>query len=430
MCKRINMDNKLLQILNNREVKLPKLSAEIFFRVALSLKSLSTHPKYYYHFNKKEMKHKQVVLISDHASRDTFYYTLHGYNMANPNVVMGFQNIFIKGLFKPFLDSGVIVKSLYEADLKAIKQMFDVVKMGGSLCLFPEGVQSTSGSTHPMNPSTIKFLKKLSLDVVLCKSYGTYLSRPRYSRSTRKGPIEIHYEVLFTKDELKNLSIDELYKKYLERFKYNDFTWNKERKYKYIGKESNATGITKILYYCPKCGHEFTLEEKENSVVCKTCGNEIKIDEGYNLIPVNASTMPYTTIDEWFKAQRKLVQKEIAQDNFQITYDVYSVDLYYDKLRKDQYYIDGEGSITINKEGIRFVGTKKDEKVDILFELINTPSFLFTPGKENDIYYHGTYFCFRPKIDNLKVVKYMLYVEELHNRIDEAWGKVSRDVYE
>ena len=424
------MNNRLLEIIANREVKLPKTGAMIFFRVLLFIKSLIAHPKYYYHFNKKEMKGRQVVLLSDHASRDTFYYTISGYNFVNPNVVIGYQNIFKRGLFKPFLDSGVIIKNLYEADLKAIKQMFDVVKMGGSLCLFPEGIQSTSGSTHPMNPSTIKFLKKLDIDVVLCKSFGTYLSRPRYSSSTRKGPIEIHYELLFTKNELKEKSVDDLYDKYLERFKYNDFKWNEIHHYRYKGKESNACGITKIIYYCPKCGSEFTLEEKGNHIKCSRCGNEVIIDDYYDIIKVDDALMPYKDIDEWYKAQRKLVQEEVKDEAFEVKYDVYSIDLYYDRLRKNQYYIDGEGIIIINKEGIRFNGTKKGEKVDILFELSNTPSFTFTPGKENDIYYHGQYYSFRPKNNNLKVVKYMLYVEEMHNMIDEAWNKVSRDVYD
>lgn len=423
------MEGKLLTTIENRKVNIPKFFISKTMRTLLSIKSRHMKTKYYYDFDKREMRKKQVILISDHASRDTFFYTLCGYKFVNPNIVMGFQNLFKKYLFSLFLKSGVILKNLYEPDIRATKEMFDVVKKGGSICLFPEGIQSTSGSTHPMNPSTIKFIKKLGLDVVLANSYGSYLSRPRYTNQTKKGRIEIHYSILFTKKELKEKSVDELYQKYLERFKYNDFTWNEEHHYKYIGKEPNFKGITKILYYCPKCHSEFTLTEKENSFVCSKCQNEATLDEYYNLIPINGSFIPYKNIDEWYKEQRKIVKEEVKDPNFSITYDCYSVDLHYDKLYKDQYYIDGEGSITINHDGIRFKGVRKGKEVEYFFELINLPSFAFTPGLENDLYYHGVYYCFRPKTDNLKTVKYMLCVEEMHNLIDEAWRKVSEDVY-
>ncbi len=424
------MENKLLKYIDDRKITVPKKTTARFFRVILSLKSKTMKPKYVYHFDKLKWKDKQIILLSDHASRDTFYYTLNGYKLVNPNVVVGYQNIFNRFFFKPMLKSGAILKSLYEADIKATKQMFDVVKKGGSICLFPEGIQSASGSTHPMNPSTIKFIKKLGLDVVLCKSYGTYLSRPRYSKTTRKGEIEIHYEVLFTKEDLLNMSVDELYDKFIDRFRYNDFKWNKEHQYKYIGKESNACGIEKILYYCPKCGKEFTLASVDDKIICSSCLNTIKVDEAYNLIPINDSINPFETIDDWFKYQRKLVRREITDPNFIVSYDAELVDLHYDKFYKDQYYVVGEGKVTINHEGIRYVGTKNNENVNLFFELINTPSFVFTPGKENDLYYHSNYYSFRPKENKLKVVKYMMYVEEMHNLIDDAWAKVSKDVYD
>ena len=424
------MENKLSVIIENRKVQIPKFFISKTMRTLLFIKSISMKAKYYYHFDKKEMKKRQVIILSDHASRHTFYYTLYGYKFVNPNVVMGYHNIFQKYLFKILLKSGVILKSLYETDVKAIKEMFDVVKKGGSLCLFPEGIQSTSGSTHPMNPSTIKFIKKLGIDVVLANSFGSYLSRPRFTKETKKGRIEIHYSILFTKEELQEKSVDELYNKFIDRFKYNDFTWNEKQKNSYIGKHPNHHGITNILYRCPKCGSEFTLEETPNSFKCSKCQNEIVVDKYYNLVPVNNSIIPFRNIDEWYKDQRKRIKEEIKNPNFMVSYDVYSLDLYRDKIRNNQYYIDGEGQITINHDGIYFNGKKKGEDVQLFFEIISTPSFGFTAGIENDLYYHGQYYCFRPKSNNLKVVKYMLYVEELHNLIDDNWKKVSEDVYD
>ena len=59
-----------------------------------------------------------------------------------------------------------IPKLLYQPDTSCTRKMLKVIKSGGSLALFPEGIQSISGSTHPINPATCKFIKKAGLPVV------------------------------------------------------------------------------------------------------------------------------------------------------------------------------------------------------------------------------------------------------------------------
>ena len=425
------MGKDLLEVLNNRVVTLPTKSTEILLRTILGLKVLfSPKAKYYYHDDFKPLKMKPVILIGDHASRDNFYYVLHGWRYTRPNVVVGYQNIFIKGLFKIMLRAQVILKSLYEADLSAMRNMMKVISMGGSLCFFPEGIQSTSGSTHPMNPATLKFLKKMKTPVVLCKSYGSYLVRPRYKNELSKGHHEYHYHLLFTKEELEEKSVEELYDKYLKMFSYNDLTWNQSHHYKYKGKTSTINGLDKIIYHCPKCHSEFTMEINNNSMRCKACGNEITMDSEYQIKAINGSYLPYKTIDEWYKDQRRMVRDELMKGDLNITYDAYLVDIYTKKLKSDPYYVVGEGTVNITKEKITYTGTRNGEDVKYEYSISATPSFPFTPGKDNDLYFNNKYNCFRPKKDNIKVVKYMLYVEEAHNLIDPVWDKASRDVYD
>ena len=425
------MGKDLLEYINNRKVTLPTKSISFVLRVILKAKTMfSPKAKYVYHDDFKQFKNKPLILIGDHCSRDNFYYMIYGWKFTNPNVVVGYQNVFVKGLFKILLKAQVILKSLYETDLNAVRNMMSVIKEGGTICLFPEGIQSTSGSTHPMNPATLKFLKKMKVPVILCKSYGSYLLRPRYKNEVSKGHHEYHYQILFTPEELEQLSVEELYDKYLKEFSYNDLIWNETHHYKYKGKTPTINGLEKIIYRCPKCLSEFQMEIKDSRMKCKCCGNEIEMDDEYQIHPVGDSYLPYRNIDEWFKDQRKEVVKELKEGDINITYECDLIDIYTKKLKSDPYYIAGHGFMTIKKDGLKYVGTRNGEEVEYNYNIASTPSFPFTPGKDNDLYFANKYNGFRPVKDNIKVVKYMLYVEEAHNLVDPAWNKASRDVYD
>ncbi len=419
------------EILNERKIALPKKSANDMIRFLISLITMGDDVSFHYAFDKKAMKGKQVILLADHSSKDTYKYAIKGYPFVRPNVVIGYQNIFLPGLFKLLLKGGVIPKQLYQADKKSVADMLKVLKMGGSLCIFPEGIQSSSGSTHPLFTGTAKLIKKAGVPVVLCKSYGAYLVKPRYKKTANKGHQEYHYEIVFTEEDIKAMTAEEIYEKLLERFKFNDFEWNKVARNKYKGKkEPLAKGLEYLLYRCPKCQSEFTMTTVGEELTCKHCGNTLVLNEYYDLLPkTEEDVMPYTSIDDWYKHQRKAVQEEVKAP-FCYEYECVAYDLHDDKICKETFYPCGEGKITLTNEGLRYKGTRHGEEVDLTFDIKGLTSYIFTPNQENDFYYENTYYCFRPKTETEKVVKYMLLVEEAHRLVDAPWDKVSADAYE
>ena len=121
-------------------------------------------------------------------------------------------------------------------------------KKGASFLLFPEGIESTDGTTQPLHPATARLIKKLAMDTVLCKSHGSFLYGPKFDTSKRKGRLEFNFEILFRKEEFENMTEEEIYSRLLEKFRYNDFEWNKEKQYKYKGKFPLAHKIDNLLY--------------------------------------------------------------------------------------------------------------------------------------------------------------------------------------
>ena len=154
--------------------------------------------KFYYDYDPKSLKGQPTILLSSHASRLEFIYTLYGFKRKDINMVCGFQNIFQKNLYKLFLKIGVISKYLYQPDFLCVKNMLKILKNNGAIGLFPEGIQSTSGTTHPINPATASFIKRSKANIVVCSTKGAYLATNRYSKDRKKGFIGVNYSLLFT----------------------------------------------------------------------------------------------------------------------------------------------------------------------------------------------------------------------------------------
>jgi|GEM_PF-2584554 len=428
---------------DEREIAKPNRFVYWIFMLYARLVALQLHPKFFYHFDKEELKGKQIILLSDHSYYDAPLFALSGLSSVKMNIVMGYQDLFQIFLFPFFLKMGIIAKRQYVTDIRAVRQMMQVIRMGGSLCFFPEGVHSTTGSNHPINPSTVDLLKTFGVTVVLCKNYGGQCSQPFYKKPiVTKGHQELHYEILFTPEELKEKSCDALYAKLMRRIRYRDFQWAAEHGYTYRRRgETNAYGADNLVYLCPKCGSKYTLNVAEDEIQCTACGNRIRMDDSFALHPVNEeSVSPYRNIDDWHKAQRRQMREEVKDPNFSLSYECDLCDLYYDTLRWNQVHEVGEGKVTIDHAGIHYCGTRNGENVSYDFDIKLLPSFLYyrkfaylyciDEHTFNIISYHNELFFFRPKKDRKKMVQYVLAVEELHNLIDPVWDKCSRDAYD
>lgn len=396
------------------------------FRLILRFAAAGKKARYVYRFDKKAMKGRQVLILSDHASTDSYIFTVLGYPFVRPNVVMGYQNILQKGVFRILLKVGVIPKKLFIPDVSTVRSILRLKKQGASILLFPEGIQSMDGSTMPTNPAAMQLVKKLGLDVVLVKSFGGYLNRPRFDSSYRHGPLEISYELLFSKEDLEKMTEDELYGRYLERFLYNDFLENEKRGFAYRGKHENAYGLDRILFICPKCGREFTLKVEGDSVVC-SCGSRVSVDGTYALHPSDPA-FPYKRIDEWFRSQREAVRRIVAREGFSISYPAEYLTLDYEVLGSDRCVKLGEGTVTIDRERFLYEGTKNGSAVSIAVPIAGMPSAPFVSGTANEFFYGNEYFRFVPKEDPKLSVKILLIIEELHNLSDPVWKKYSEDV--
>ena len=304
--------------------------------------------------------------------------------------------------------------------------MLAVLNRGGNLALFPEGIQSLSGSTHPINPATCKFLKRSGATIVVCKSEGAYLCQNRFSKDIKKGKIDVYYDIVFTPEELQNLTEDQIYDKLIKNFSYNEFKLNKVRHERYVGKLPNADGLDKIIYKCPHCQKEFSFEVVGDTMTCKDCGYAISVDEYYDLHVKSNHKLYFDNIDDWFKWQRKTVQQKMGDNFTPLTQTGALYKLRTDKLKKPpkNRILIKKGKITLDKE---FLTVDDGEKLKLSTKSIYSLTFSLSGFLE--FYHENEYYEIELDGDTRQLVLWTLYSEEIHNLIDSRWAKASNDVY-
>ncbi len=425
------MENQdLKKRLINRKIKKPNKFLMTLVMAILGFLCKKYKVKFNYDYDKGSIEEHPVILLSSHASRLEFIYTVYGFGRKDINIVCGYQNIMKRGFYNLFVKLGVISKYLFQPDLFCVKSMFSVLHRNGTLGLFPEGIQSVSGSTHPINPATAQFIKRSRANVVVCTTRGAYLATNRYSSDRKKGFIGVNYSLVFTPEMLDELSEDEIYRRLLRKISYNDFEFNKTARNKYIGKRTNADGITKILYKCPGCKSEYNLNVDHDILKCAKCGFSVRINEYYDLVDIKGGTSP-TDIDEWFKWQRICVSEEIKDDGFELSLNGSLCTLKLDKLRKAprNRKLLSTGKAVLTNRGLSFIGTLNGESSDFEFDAKSVYSLTFSTKGFLEFYYHNEYYMIIPDNTDKCLIKWTLASEEIHNLYDERWAIACRDVY-
>ena len=376
-----------------------------------------------------QMQKSQILVLAQHRSRMDYIYVYAGLKHTRYNAMCGYQNVFQPIIYTLFKHLGVIAKMLYQPDAHATLQLMRAAKQGSSLVIFPEGIQSTSGSTHPINPATIKLLEKLKLPVALLTLKGAYFTRPRYSSDVKKGKITAHFSKLFDAEDFQTCSKEELYDRLLKAFSYDEFAEHADNPVAFRGKKPNIDGLDNIIYKCPQCQAEHQLRIEGDTMRC-SCGFTVRMDEYYRLVPV-IGDLPFRNHDQWYKWQRSEVAKEVVSDDFSMTTRVQIGRINTQKLNSNfslQYY--GEGTLTLTNQGLTYRGTCDGEERELFFQAKQVFSLSMSLQYDLDLYYNGKYYNFKLLENQKHMVKWMLAAEEVHNLHDPVWQKASKEVYD
>lgn len=217
---------------------------------------------------------------------------------------------------------GSIPKSKAIPDIETVSWIVDIIRnRRGVVGIYPEGQSSWTGTPFPAFYSSAKLLRLLRAPVVLAKTRGGYLTKPRWSHVRRLGRTEIEFSVLFTPEQLKSMPLQDIDRQLNEALAYDDTAWCRERGILFES-DRGAESLELALYLCPRCGARASLHSAGRLLTCEHCGFSVEYRDDSTLsLVAEGSAGPYArafsgaafpdTMTEWTARQTERLTHEL-----------------------------------------------------------------------------------------------------------------------
>lgn len=216
---------------------------------------------------RNEIKGKRgpFVVIANHQAAFDFV-NLIGINRTPMSFVISnsfYNSLPITSFFKKL---GVIPKQQFQTTIKDMKRMKAVIENGKPLVIYPAGLMCEDGLSTPIPAATYKFLKWMNADVYVAKTSGTYFSMPKCAKGIRTGKTYLDVYKLFSKEELAETNIDIIREKTDKALLFDAYKEQEGLLVKYKN-NNNLEGLQNVLYMCPHCGTEFSIDVKDKNTI-------------------------------------------------------------------------------------------------------------------------------------------------------------------
>lgn len=331
--------------------------------------------------NKVGRPEKPSIILCNHGSYIDFIYTAALLRKYKPNLIAArlyFYHPYLGWLLRTV---GAFPKSMFAMDLENARNCFTVLRNKNILCMMPEARLSTAGRFEDIQDNTYSFLKQVGMPIYTVKFNGDYLADPKWGKGLRRGAlVEAELDFLYTAEQVKSLSLDEMKQGIVNRLSYDEFQWLAERPQVRYRSPRMAEGLENILMCCPLCHGKHTIITRKNNVFCEHCGHLTSVDNRYAF----TEDFRFKNLADWYDWQKERLAEEIAADQ---EYALTSkVELRLPGNGKGLTRHGGYGVCTLNRDGLTYAGTKDGETVENHYTLQRIYRLLFGAGENFEIY--------------------------------------------
>lgn len=187
---------------------------------------------------------------------------------------------------------GGIAKSKFMQDFQSMRKAVSVVKGGGIVGIFPEGLASWDGNSLEIIDATAKLVKFLRVSVYNAHICGSYFTLPRWGNGrVRGGRVDVTYRLLLTPQRIKQLTVPQICAEIQQAVCVRAQEWQRERHYAYRSRR-RAEYAERFLFLCPHCRRVGTLASHGTSIACASCGPLAELDPYYALQPPPPRSTP------------------------------------------------------------------------------------------------------------------------------------------
>lgn len=345
---------------------------------------------------------KPSVVLCNHGAFVDFLYAESLLIKSRPHFVVARLYFYHKQLGWLLRKLGCFPKSMFAMDTESTKNCLRVLKNGDVLAMMPEARLSTVGQFEDIQPSTFSFLKKAQVPVYTIKLQGDYFSDPKWGKGLRRGAVvEAELDLLFTAEQLAELSVEEIASAVEQRLYYDEFQWLAKNPHIRYRNRNLAEGLENILTLCPVCKEKHTIFTKGREVLCRNCGKLTSLNDRYHF----TEGFCFTTFARWYHWQKEVLRQEILSDtSFALQSEV---ELRLPSNGKGLTRSAGNGVCILDRNGLRYFGMKDGEAIDVCFPLKQVYRLLFGAGENFELYNGTQIWYFVPKIKQSSLDWYM-----------------------
>ena len=313
---------------------------------------------------------------------------------------------------------GAIATRKFTTDIHLVKSIRRVLQRGDILAMYPEARYSPCGTTAFMPESLGKLVKMNKVPVVTVVHHGNHLYAPFWNfRNKRKVPFHTTFTQLLTPEQIEKMSVEEINAALRQGLQYDEYRYQKDNGIR-ITEDYRAEGLHKVLYQCPHCKTEFSMDSKGAELFCTSCGKRWTWREDGYLEAQNGET-EFDHIPDWFEWERTQVRQQIEDGTYSFADEVEVFSL----PRVYRYIPLGKARLTHDIEkGFTLEGEYRGERYYINRSPLQTNSlhveYDFGPLDKQDYVDISTendsFYC-RPSRKNV-ITKLSFATEELYQR--------------
>ena len=351
------------------------------------------------------------LVLSNHRAYMDFILVMLALYPHRLNAVTAQRFFFYRPLHRLLPFMGCIPKIQFAPDVRAVKGIMEVIKRGDKVLLFPEGRSTTDGAYMGALKATGKFVKKLEVPVVSSRIEGAYTCTPFWRRGVRRGPVRVTLANLFDGEDARRLTVEELNSRINARLSGADAKIP-DKAIRLRRARRLAEGLDNVLYLCPACKREFTLEAKGNVIRCTACDNAASMDRSSKLSPLAGSAVP-ETIHKWYREQ---IEHELQSIHAQMEAMEIAAHVWMPAASGVGLEACGQGTLLLDAKGWRYEGELRGAAVSLDFPIETVPVVSFDLSNNLHMYANGNLYQFKLEHKPGLCAKYALIGECIYWR--------------
>ncbi len=316
---------------------------------------------------------------------------------------------------------GIIPKRKFTTDIGIVRTGRKVIKNGEMFGIYAEARYSLCGVTEVIPDAIGQMIKFLGVPVVTLKMMGHHIYNPYWNMKSFRWFLKTQAVMtqLYTAEEVKAASVDEINAKIREALYNDDWRWQSETRTK-VKKKTRAEGLHNVLYQCPACGAEKEMDSKDAQLFCKHCGKSWTLNY-YGELEADKGETEFKFPSDWYKWEREQVKKQIEEGTYRIECDVKVNDL---PNSKGFIYM-GKGHLIHDYDGFKLHGVREYDGEEFKMEIPALQQYAchieykyrFGWGRDciNLNTLDDTWYIF-PEDETVPVTKIALATEEIYNK--------------